>query len=238
MEGQCPSAGNGADGCFAIIVNRKDDFDFGPRGFYWSIMDNRIIGKEAPMDTQRHAVLAALGRFFLARTGEEMARAYAGLCRDGDASGRAPDLEEVDWEAVEFAFNKLFVGPMALQASPYASSYLEPEPRLMGESTLTVRRIYEMAGLVSPLRGRLPEDHVGVELDAALAMLNLVERCDAEEPRCLWRYFFHEHLGVWLPMFLDRARNADAGHPVVDLALDRLDAWLEDQRNQQEGDDP
>jgi hypothetical protein len=41
MEGQCPSAGNGAGGCFAITVNRKDDFDFGPRGFYWSIMDNR-----------------------------------------------------------------------------------------------------------------------------------------------------------------------------------------------------
>ena len=44
LEGQCPSAGNDADGCFSIIVKRKDDFDFDPVGFHWSIMENRSPG--------------------------------------------------------------------------------------------------------------------------------------------------------------------------------------------------
>jgi hypothetical protein len=40
--GQCPSVGNGADGCFSITGERKDDFDFDPAGFPWSIMENPI----------------------------------------------------------------------------------------------------------------------------------------------------------------------------------------------------
>lgn len=189
------------------------------------------------MTTEKHATLTALRNFFLARTGQELAAACAALA---DGTGMGPnlsDIEEMDWEEAEFVFNKLFVGPMALQAPPYASYYLEPEPQLFGKSTLQVRRLYEMAGLVSPLLGRLPDDHLGVELDAALGMLTMAERLQAEEPRALWQYFLQEHLALWLPHFLDQVRNAESGHPSVDLVLDRLEAWLEDQGTKQEGDD-
>jgi TorA maturation chaperone TorD len=189
----------------------------------------------ATMGNRKHNRLAALRDFFLARTGEDLAVACAGLAEDGGDGASLRQLGAMDWESAEFAFNKLFVGPMALQAPPYASYYLEPEQQLMGESTIRVRRLYEMVGLVSPLQGRLPCDHLGVELDATLGMLAMAERSEAEEPRLVWKYFLHEHLKVWLPRFLHQARNADAGHPAVDLALVSLEAWLNDQLREEEG---
>ncbi len=184
------------------------------------------------MDTVQNTTLVALRNFFLARSGEELTAACITLAGNNQ---KIKGMGDINWEEAEFAFNKLFVGPMALQAPPYASYYLEAEPQLMGESTLKVRRIYDLAGLVSPLQGHLPDDHLGVELDAALGLLSMADNLDAEEPRALWRYFLHEHLKTWLPQFLNQARNAETGHPVVDLALDQLEAWFYDQETKKEG---
>ncbi|HCY85259.1 MAG TPA: cytoplasmic chaperone TorD family protein [Desulfobacteraceae bacterium] len=184
------------------------------------------------MDPAEKTTLTLLRDFFLARSGQDLAPACMVLAGDSPAAAR---IGRTDWDEAEFAFNRLFVGPMALQAPPYASAYLETEPRLMGESTLKIRRIYEMAGLSSPLQGRLPDDHIGVELDAALGLSNMAQTLDAEEPRVLWRYFLHEHLSAWLPQFIDRARRAEAGHPAVDLALDHLETWLNRQQSKEEG---
>lgn len=178
------------------------------------------------MAAGKHTTLAALRDFFLSRTGDDLAKACAALaCAEATERGIS-EMGEVDWQQAEFVFNKLFVGPAALKAPPYASFYLETEPQLMGESTLRVRRLYEMAGLVSPLQGSLPDDHLGVELDGALGMLTLAERFATQEARALWSYFLHKHMGAWLPLFLNKARNADTGHPAVDLALHRLEEWL------------
>ena len=187
------------------------------------------------METENQTTLLALRNFFLARTEKDLAAACVTLANDKVTTADLADLADKYWEEAEFVFNRLFVGPMALQAPPYASYYLEPEPQLMGKTTLKIRRLYEMAGLVSPLQGSLPDDHLGVELDAALGLLTLAERFDVEEPRALWRYFLHEHLASWVPRFLDQARNAESGHPAIDLALDRLEAWMENQGKEQEG---
>jgi TorA maturation chaperone TorD len=187
------------------------------------------------MENDNTATLAALRDFFLARTGADITAACARLAKDECRQPPDEITETMDGASAEFVFNKLFVGPGALQAPPYASYYLEPEPQLMGPSTLRVRRLYEMAGLVSPLQGHLPCDHLGVELDAALGMQTMAARSGAEEPCALWHYFLNEHLKVWLPAFLDRARRAEAAHPAVDLALERLAAWLGEQTNREEG---
>lgn len=187
------------------------------------------------MDNESTATLAALRDFFLARNGDDLAAALSELAKERSEKTGAGPAAVFDREAAEFVFNKLFVGPMALQAPPYASVYLEAEPQLMGQSTLNVRRIYEMAGMASPLEGRLPCDHLGVELDAALGLLKMADRSGAEEPRLLWEYFLNEHLKRWLPMFLDRAKGADAGHPAVDLALEALEAWLDEAGKKKEG---
>jgi TorA maturation chaperone TorD len=187
------------------------------------------------MENEKNATLSGLRDFFLARTGKDLCAACAKLSINSDPQFFPGTLATDDWEAAEFVFNKLFVGPKGLQAPPYASYYLEPEPQLMGNSTLRVRRLYEMAGLISPLQGHLPCDHLGVELDAALSILTMAEHSKADEPRALWRYFLNDHLKVWLPLFLDRARQANDGHPAVDLALNRLQAWLEEQLKREEG---
>lgn len=183
------------------------------------------------MDPAQKRPLVQLRNFFLARSGEDLAEACTALARGSQAE---PDMAEMDWDQAEFTFNRLFVGPMALQAPPYASAYLETEPRLMGQTTIQVRRIYDMAGLGSPLQGRLPDDHIGVELDAALGLSAMARELEAEEPRALWAYFLHEHLGAWIPRFIERARRAEAGHPAVDLALDHLEEWLHRQHIKQE----
>lgn len=177
-------------------------------------------------------ILMALRDFFLSRSGGDIAAAYTLLAAD---DSEAPDVDKIDWVEAEFAYNKLFVGPMALKAPPYASFYLESEPQLMGKSTLKIRRLYDMAGLTSPLQGSLPDDHLGVELDAAIGLMSMARHHDAEELIALWRYFFREHLNIWIPQFLKQARNTDTRHLTVDLALDRLEAWLNNQQSKKEG---
>lgn len=184
------------------------------------------------MSSIQNTTLTALRNFFLARSSEELSSACTILA---NVNAQTMGMKEMDWEEAEFAFNRLFVGPMALQAPPYASYYLEAEPQLMGETTLQVRRLYDMAGLVSPLQGHLPDDHLGLELDAALGLLSMIERLYAEEPRALWHYFLNEHLQIWLPKFISKARNAETRHPAIDLALDYLETWFNDQATKQEG---
>jgi len=185
------------------------------------------------VENQNNAMIAALRDFFLAGTSNDL---YAACTELANASGlSAGTMASMDWDAAEFVFNKLFVGPKSLQAPPYASYYLEPEPQLMGASTLKVRRLYEMAGLISPLQGHLPCDHLGVELDAALGMISMANHSQADEPRALWRYFLNYHLKVWVPLFLEQTRQANDGHPAVDLALSGLELWLDEQEKGEEG---
>ncbi len=176
--------------------------------------------------------LISLRDFFLAKDAAGLAAACAAMANgEGPMPGAGVNADPADyWEQAEFAFNRLFVGPMALEAPPYGSYYLEPEPQLMGKTTLQVRCVYEMAGLESPLQGHTPDDHLGVELDAALALKTMARETGREEPQALWRWFLHEHLAVWLPEFLDKARAAKTRHPAVDMALQRLGAWLDRER--------
>lgn len=74
--------------------------------------------------------LSALSDFFLARTGSDLATAFTILADNNASTDDTEDPERIDWEAAEFVFNKLFVGPMAPQAPPYASCYLSAELNL------------------------------------------------------------------------------------------------------------
>ncbi|MFW6241995.1 MAG: molecular chaperone TorD family protein [Thermodesulfobacteriota bacterium] len=85
-------------------------------------------------DVQR---VAALRDFFLAGDGDALKKAFAILAPSFDRE--APFVE--DWEAAEFVFNRLFVGPAALEAPPYASVYLDEEPVVMGQTTRNVREM-------------------------------------------------------------------------------------------------
>ena len=164
----------------------------------------------------------ALRDFFFSFDGREMAAAVSEL---GKVSSPAPDV--TDWEAVEHDFNRLFVGPMALEAPPYASVYLDPEPLLMGRETMAVRQVYAELGLGSPDRNSLPEDHLALELDASAVMISALEEEQNPELAELWRVFLQDHLAGWIPGFIQRIQRTPDVHPVFAYVSDQLQAWLD-----------
>lgn len=107
-------------------------------------------------------------------------------------------------------YHRLFVGPAQLPAPPYESVYREGW-RVMGETTLDVKRQYEEAGYaLAPSFTELP-DHVTAEL-AFMALL-------AEEEARAWeagdvsaalswlereKAFLGDHLTRWVPAFCER----------------------------------
>lgn len=76
-------------------------------------------------------ILEALRDFFLARDATGMQAAYRSLALQESGAPAAGD-----WSVLEFAFNRLFVGPQAVPAPPYASVYLDEQPHLMGPTSL------------------------------------------------------------------------------------------------------
>lgn len=160
--------------------------------------------------------------FFFSVHGREMAAAVSQLEK---VSFPAPEV--TDWEAVEYDFNRLFVGPMALEAPPYASFYLDPEPLLMGRQTMAVRQVYAELGLASPDRNSLPDDHLALELDASAVMISALEEEQNPELAELWRAFLQDHLAGWVPAFIQRFRRTPDLHPVFTYVADQLQAWLD-----------
>lgn len=64
---------------------------------------------------------------------------------------------------VEYA--KLFVGPFELRAPPYGSVYLDEGRRIMGDSTMAVRRMYLDTKLNLSNDFKEPPDHISIELE-------------------------------------------------------------------------
>jgi TorA maturation chaperone TorD len=166
--------------------------------------------------------MKALSHFFAAQNGAELEAAYVDLANW--VSQPAPAVN--DWRAVEFSFNRLFVGPKAPTAPPFASVYLEPEPQLMGPSTLRVRQIYQLAGLQSPLKNKVPDDHISYELDCLRQFSVALNQIPSTEMSALRDYLLINHLQCWLPSFIRRVRTATNVHGAILFVVDCLEAWL------------
>lgn len=174
-------------------------------------------------------ILVALRDFFMARNGAELARAYTGLVNHSNAP--APRVAE--WSSVEFAFNRLFVGPRALLAPPFSSIYLDSEPRLMGQATLKVRYLYQMMGLTSPWLNAVPDDHLGLELDAYYQLRTALGRVNSNELQALRQYFLHNHLKCWLPKFVAKVKATPDVPAAIIFVVEQLIAWLQQELNYQ-----
>lgn len=119
-------------------------------------------------------------------------------------------LPVLDPTALSPEHYRLFVGPGPLPAPPYESVYREGW-RVMGETTLDVRRQYAEAGYVlDPSLKELP-DRASAEL-AFMALLSEEEAKaweDEDVSTALgWlereRTFLNDHLTQWIPAFCDR----------------------------------
>jgi putative dimethyl sulfoxide reductase chaperone len=172
-------------------------------------------------------VLVALRDFFAAHDGPAIGAAYASLMKA--CPDTATRLDATATEELEYAFNRLFVGPGKVAAPPYASVYLDSDPRLMGAATQRAAAIYDAIGLTSPLPGSLPDDHLALELDAVLAFRALMARGPSAELTALWRYFLHDHLALWLPKFAAAIRRAERVPPAIGHVVALLSAWLDEE---------
>ena len=116
--------------------------------------------------------------------------------------------EESAPEKLSSAHARLFIGPFDIQAPPWASLYIDPEKRLMGNASRYAAQAYAEAGL-GPLPGvKDAPDHVTHELEF-MYFLAFQEHSSGEAVWCVRQVdFWAEHLGVWLPQFAALIGNA------------------------------
>lgn len=130
-------------------------------------------------------------------------------------------------EDLEVAFNRYFVGPMEPIADPFASVYLDNPDVVMSKSTLQVRELYETMGFTYPLKNVIPEDHLGVELDAYYQLLYLEENKNITYLSELRHYFLHEHMNLWIPRFIEKAlRQSEHDSKAITFILLQLKSLL------------
>lgn len=152
-----------------------------------------------------------LSRFFFASNAAELREAYTGL----SDSLPAPLPPVSDWTEVAFCFNRLFVGPRALVAPPYATVYLDGDStRLMGASTAKIRQLYDMLGLTSPWLNTVPDDHVAFELDALWQIEQALLTVPSSQLQDARDYLL-AHLRSWVPAFVGRIEGAPDLHSAI-----------------------
>jgi TorA maturation chaperone TorD len=175
------------------------------------------------------ASLEGLRDFFCASSAIDLKDAAGRIAESVDAA----ILPGTDWTAVEYEFNRLFVGPAAIPAPPYASAYCESDRVLMGKAALEARQLYHRLGLAVPQEGVIPDDHVAYELEAMIVLKSALraEASSSPDTQALHAWFVREHLGRWLPHFILATRTHASAGGVVALATDALAAWFDNELN-------
>lgn len=132
------------------------------------------------------------------------------------------NLTTADWLEVEYDFNRLFVGPQAVQAAPYSSVYLDAETLLMGKSTQQVKELYQALGIIIANENQTPDDHISYEIEACLLLVKN-NTTDAHREALCW--FVSEHMALWLPQFVEKIIN-NAVTPSIKAAAMLLTNWF------------
>lgn len=120
-----------------------------------------------------------------------------------------------DRDALTLAYAKLFLGPFEILASPYASFYLEPDQRLMGQVSNEVANVYADAGLMPGPGPREAPDHAALEWEFVYFLTHqyvTTGEADWLEGR---DRFIRSHLARWMPA-LCMAVSQAAVHPFYD----------------------
>ncbi len=142
-------------------------------------------------------------------------RLLALLCIEGEqpAQQMATALQSSTEEELQIAHAQLFIGPFALKASPYGSTYLEKTGTVMGDSTMEVMHHYQDAGLMVDVQE--PPDHIAIELEF-LSFLCALEgealhdgdMAKAAELQTKQQLFLANFVLPWMPGFIKNIRAA------------------------------
>jgi len=116
------------------------------------------------------------------------------------------NTENLEKLKVEFA--RLFIGPYRLAAPPYGSIYLDEERKIMGDSTIDVRKRYLDSGLAISENFKDAPDHIAAELEFMYFLVsNEINAISSEQldesSEFLYRQksFLIDHLGAWIVNF-------------------------------------
>ena len=111
--------------------------------------------------------------------------------------------------ALEWDFNRLFVGPGEMLAPPWESVHRSRTKLTFQEPTLQVRELYRRFGVEAPAVHREPDDHLGLELAFVATLSDLAAVAAARDDAgrlatCFQtqKDFLQDHLLAWAPSCL------------------------------------
>ena len=122
------------------------------------------------------------------------------FCAGWDPAGRG---------ALEWDYNRLFVGPGEMLAAPWESVHRSKTKLTFQEPALQVRAIYERFGVQAPAVHREPDDHLGLELAFVATLSDLATGAAAGDDTAqlatcfrTQKDFLQDHLLAWAPACL------------------------------------
>ena len=111
-------------------------------------------------------------------------------------------------EELALAYARLFLGPFEILASPYASFYLEPDQRLMGEVSQSVAGFYVEAGLDPGPGPREAPDHVALEWEFMYFVTHQYLTTGEDSWIERRQAFAATHLARWIPSLAGAIKRA------------------------------
>ncbi len=168
---------------------------------------------------------------------QNLATLFGEVCQE--ASPFLAQMEEAfsaySEEDLSIEYARLFVGPFELKAPPYGSVYLDGERKVMGDSTMEVMKLYEMAGLVMDEDFKELPDHIAVELEFMYYLIykEIETQENSEKEKALAfkeirNHFFNHFLCPWVPSFCQRIKES-TDNPFYIALADCLSTFITDQ---------
>ncbi len=74
----------------------------------------------------------------------------------------------------------------------------------MTKTTMQIRDLYEIMGFKNSLKDKVPEDFIGLELDAYYQLLFIEIEKEIPYLKDLRTYFLCEHIDTWIFKFINR----------------------------------
>lgn len=115
-------------------------------------------------------------------------------------------LAHTSLEKLKDEYTRLFIGPNKLPAPPWESVYTNEGNLLFQKSTLKIRQTYLDEGLLPAEYPHVADDHLAIELDFMLRLIQKLSTEDLEVMAALSNLqteerFLQEHLLTWVPLF-------------------------------------
>ena len=137
-------------------------------------------------------------------------------------------LKDEDLKELEYDFNRLFVGPNKLEASPYESSYLNADNALMQRETMSVREFYKLVGLEVANRNVDPDDRLALELEFICYLLET--SFDNQDCIVLYQQFLRKHLFKWIISHTELVRKKTSNTIILGISSILEGIILEEKR--------